>query len=155
MVQTCKRTQRGTSKSSILVGEDAPNGAIPNLEASATNELSNHDHEIEEILAIALDIIFLEAPPSSNCKEGVEWVKKDLKWLCKIKECKESYVAKWILIAHTKRVHDLIIEKGNLGCRSTHKRGPRHQNHLVMNARILSDAQLILQRNEQNAIVCA
>lgn len=75
MVQTHKRTQRGTLKPSILVSEDASSGVVPNLENNATNELSNHDHEIEEILPIALDVIFLEAPPS-NCKEGVEWVKR-------------------------------------------------------------------------------
>jgi hypothetical protein len=151
----CKRTQKGTLKPSILVGEDALSGVIPNLEANAINELSNHDHKIEEILPIALDVIFLEAPPSSNCKEGVEWVKKDLKWSCKIKECKESNVTKWILTSHTKKVHDLIFEKGNFKCHSTHEGGPLHQNQLVMNARILSDVQLILERNEQNAIACA
>ncbi len=83
MVQTHKKTQRGTLKPSILMGKDALSGVIPNLEVNATNELSNHDHEIEEILPIALDVIILEAPPSSNCKEGFEWVKKDLKWSCK------------------------------------------------------------------------
>jgi len=122
MVQTRKRTQRGTLKPSILVGEDAPSGVIPNLEANAINELSNHDREIEEILPIALDVILLEAPPS-NCKEGVEWVKNDLKWSYKIKECKESYVAKWILTTHAKMVHHFIVEKGNLKCCSTHERG--------------------------------
>ncbi len=73
-------------KPSIVVGENAPNGVIPNIEANATNELSNHDHKIEEIFPKALDVIFLEAPPSSNCKGCVEWVKKDLKWFCKIKK---------------------------------------------------------------------
>jgi len=110
------RVTIGTLKPSILVGKDAPNGVIPNLEVNATNELSNHDHETKKILPIALNVIFLEAPPSSNCKEGIEWVKKDLKWSCKIKECKESSVAKWILIPHTKKGHDFIIEKGNFGC---------------------------------------
>jgi len=124
MVQTRKRTQRGTLKPSILVGEDPPNGVVPNLEANATNDLSNHDHEIENILPITLDLIILEAPPSSNCKEGVKWVKKDLKWSCKIKECKESYVAKSILSAHSKNMHDLIIEKGNLECHSIREGGP-------------------------------
>ncbi len=114
-----KRTQRGTLKPSILVGEDALSGVIQNLETNVTNELSNHDHEIEEIFPITLDVIFLEALPSANYKDSVKWVKKDLKWSCKIKKCKESYVTKWIWTIHTKRVHDLIIEKGNLGCNST------------------------------------
>jgi len=46
------------------VGEDPPSGVVPNLEANATNDLSNHDHEIENILPITLDLIILEAPPS-------------------------------------------------------------------------------------------
>ncbi len=91
-----KRTQRGTLKPSILVGEDALSGVIQNLETNVTNELSNHDHEIEEIFPITLDVIFLEALPSANYKDSVKWVKKDLKWSCKIKKCKESYVTKWI-----------------------------------------------------------
>ncbi len=101
MVQMHKRTQKGTLKPSILVGKNAPSGVISNLETNAINELSNHDHEIEEILPITFNVIFLEAPPS-NFKEGVEWVKKDLKWFYKIKECKESYVAKWILTTYKK-----------------------------------------------------
>jgi len=72
MVQTHKRTQRGTLKPAILVGdleEDAPDGVI--IEIHATNELSNQDHEVEEVFPIAHDVIFLEAPSSfSNCKEG-------------------------------------------------------------------------------------
>jgi hypothetical protein len=72
MVQTHKRTQRGTLKPPILVGdleEDAPDGVI--IEIHATNELSNQDHEVEEVFPIAHDVIFLEAPSSfSNCKEG-------------------------------------------------------------------------------------
>ncbi len=54
MVQMCKRTQRGTLKLSILVGnleEDAPNNVIPNLEVDAFVELSNQNHEVEEELA--------------------------------------------------------------------------------------------------------
>jgi hypothetical protein len=35
------------------------------------------------------------------------------------------------------------------------KGGPRHQNHSIMNARILSDAQLILWQNQQKVITHA
>jgi len=33
--------------------------------------------------------------------------------------------AKWILIVHLQKVHELIAKKGNHGCPSTHERGPR------------------------------
>ncbi len=48
---------------------------------------------------------------------------------------------------HLKRVYEFISKKGNPRGLSTREGGP-HQNHLVMNARILSDAQFILQQNE-------
>jgi hypothetical protein len=53
MVQMCKRTQWGTLKPSILVGnleEDALSSVIPNFEVDAFVELSNQDHEVEEEL---------------------------------------------------------------------------------------------------------
>jgi hypothetical protein len=64
MVQTCKRTQRGTLKPPILVGdleEDALDGVI--LEVHVTNELSNQDREVEKVLLMTHDVIFLEALP--------------------------------------------------------------------------------------------
>jgi hypothetical protein len=73
-------------------------------------------------------------------KKGVEWVKKGWKWSHKVGKCKETYVVKWILITHLKKVHEFIIEKGNPMHLSTCKKGPQRQNHLVTNAHILSDA---------------
>ncbi len=74
MVQTCKRTQMGALKPPILVGdleEDAPDGVI--LEVHATNELSNQDHKVEEVLSITHDVIFLEALPLFQiARKGVE-----------------------------------------------------------------------------------
>jgi hypothetical protein len=49
---------------------------------------------------------------------------------------------------HLKKVHEFIAKKGKHGQPLTHERGLWHQNHLVMNAHILSDAQFILQQNK-------
>ncbi len=69
---------------------------------------------------------------------------KGFELCCKVRKCKESYVAKWLLIAHLMMVHEFTVEKGNLGHLSTCERVPKCQNHLVMNLRILNDAQSIL-----------
>jgi hypothetical protein len=91
----------------------------------------------------------LEAfPPPWIAKKAVEWVKEGLKWSYKVGKCKELYVTKWILIVHLKRVYEFIAEKGKLRCPLTCEGGLQHQNHLVTNAHILSDAQFILQQNE-------
>jgi hypothetical protein len=119
------------------------------LEANATDELSNQDHGVEEILPIDPNVIWLEAPPLRQIvRRGVKWVKKGLKWSYKVGECKELYVTKWILIVHLKRLYEFISKKGKLSCLLTREGGPQHQNHLVMNACILSDAQFIMRQNE-------
>jgi hypothetical protein len=70
-------------------------------------------------------IISLEAHPLAQIvKKGVEWVKKGLKWSCKIGGCKEAYAKKWIWTTHLKKMHELIVEKGNLKHPSTHQGGP-------------------------------
>jgi hypothetical protein len=62
-------------------------------------------------------IIFLEATPLIQIAyKGVEWVKKGLKWSCKIGDYKETYAKKWIRTTHLKKVHELVVEKGNLEC---------------------------------------
>jgi len=70
-------------------------------------------------------VIFLEAFPLVQIvKKGVEWVKKDLKWSCKIGKCKETYAKKWIRTMHLKKVHELIVERDNLEHPWTHQGGP-------------------------------
>lgn len=88
-------------------------------------------------------------------RKGFEWVNESSKWSCKIGECNETYVTKWLLIAYLKKVYQLIIKKGNHGCPSTHEGSPQCQNHTTTNACIMNDAQFILQQNEQKAIVHA
>lgn len=57
MVQMCKRTQRGTLKSPILVRDLQEDALNVILEVDVPNELSNQDHEIEEILPTSLNVI--------------------------------------------------------------------------------------------------
>ncbi len=95
----------------------------------------------EEVFPTSPDVIFWNAPtPLQIAKEAVERVKKGWKRSCKVGECKETYVVKWILTTHLKKLHEFIVEKGNPMHLSTCKKGPQCQNHLVMNAHILSDA---------------
>jgi hypothetical protein len=56
----------------------------------------------------------LEAlPPPQIAKKGFEWVNEGFKWSYKVGECNETYVAKWLLIAHFKKMHQFIVDKGN------------------------------------------
>jgi hypothetical protein len=57
----CKRTQRGTLKPPILVGNLQENAFNVILEIDAIDELSNWDHEAEEILPTSPSVILLEA----------------------------------------------------------------------------------------------
>ncbi len=51
-------------------------------------------------------------------KDGIVWVKDGSKWCCKVGNGVKTYVVKWLLTTHLKKVHDLIINEGKLGCLS-------------------------------------
>jgi hypothetical protein len=59
------------------------------------------------------------------------------KWKCKVGTCIIAYCAKWLLTKHLKEVHGLVAEKAKPRRPSTFAKGPRHQDHAKMNARIL------------------
>ncbi len=44
---------------------------------------------------------------------------------------------------HFKEVHGLMVEKAEPRRPSTYERGPQHQNHAKMNARILGNAMVV------------
>jgi hypothetical protein len=49
-------------------------------------------------------VLFLKAlPPPQIAREGFEWVNEGSKWSYKVSECNETYVTKWLLIAHFKK----------------------------------------------------
>jgi hypothetical protein len=86
-------------------------------------------------------------PPNLARKEK-EWTKVGLKWKCKVGTCIIAYCAKWLLTKHLKEVHGLVTEKAKPGRPSTSARGPRHQDHAKMNARILGNAMAVQRRND-------
>ncbi len=43
---------------------------------------------------------------------GVEWVKDDSQWCCKVKDCAKKYNTKWLLTTHLKKMHSLATKKG-------------------------------------------
>jgi hypothetical protein len=54
----------------------------------------------------------LEAPPPlQTTRKGVEWVKKNSKWSCKVVKCKESSHYKVDINYTLKKVHELIVKK--------------------------------------------
>jgi hypothetical protein len=64
MVQTHRRTPRGTSEPSILVDsleEDAPSDVIPNLDADVVDNSANQDREAENVLRTTPNVTFLRA----------------------------------------------------------------------------------------------
>jgi len=49
-------------------------------------------------------------------------------------------------------VHGLVAEKAKPGNPSTSTKGPRHQDHAKMNARILGNAMAMQRRNDQKVV---
>ncbi len=89
--------------------------------------------------------------PPNLAQRDKEWTKVGSKWKCKVHNCTVAYCAKWLLTAHLKEVHGLVVEKSKPGRRSTAAGGPRHQDHGKMNACILGDAMAVQWRNDQKA----
>jgi hypothetical protein len=54
-----------------------------------------------------------------------------------------------LLTKHLKEVHGLVAEKSKPERPSTSAKGPRHQDHAKMNARILGNAMVVQRRNDQ------
>jgi hypothetical protein len=86
--------------------------------------------------------------PPNLVRKDKEWTKVRSKWKCKVHNCTVAYCAKWLLTKHLKEVHGLVAEKSKLGRPSTAARGPRHQDHAKMNARILGNAMAVQRRND-------
>jgi len=62
-------------------------------------------------------------------------MKDDSKWCCKVEDYMDKYSMKWLLTAHSKKMHSLRSEKGKLGCLSTYPKSPRWHNHVAMNVK--------------------
>jgi hypothetical protein len=87
--------------------------------------------------------------PANLAWKDKEWTKVGSKWKCKVGNCIVAYCVKWLLTKHLKEVHGLVAEKSKPGRLSTVARGPRHQDHAKMNARILGNAMAMQRRNDK------
>jgi hypothetical protein len=58
-------------------------------------------------------------------------------------------LCQWLLTKHLNEVHGLVAEKAKPGRPSTFAKGPRHQDHAKMNARILGNAMAVQRRNDK------
>jgi hypothetical protein len=87
--------------------------------------------------------------PPNLARKDKEWTKVGSKWKCKFGTCIVAYCAKWLLTKHLKEVHGLVAKKSKPGRLSTFVRGPRHQDHAKMNARILGNVMAVQRRNDQ------
>jgi hypothetical protein len=81
--------------------------------------------------------------PPNLARKDKEWTKVGSKWKCKVGNCTVAYCAKWLLTKHLKEVHGLVVEKSRPRKPSIATRGPRHQDHAKMIARILGNAMAV------------
>jgi hypothetical protein len=102
------------------------------------------EHESDQ----ALQPLALLCPPNLARKDK-KWMKVGSKWKCKVSTCIVAYCAKWLLTKPLKEVHGLVAEKAKPRRPSTSARGPRHQDHAKMNARILGNAMAMQRWNDQ------
>jgi len=92
--------------------------------------------------------------PLNLARKDKEWTKVGSKWKCEVGTCTVAYCAKWLLTKHFKEVHGLVAAKSKPGRPSTSAKGPRHQDHAKMNARILGNVMVVQRRNDQKVASC-
>ncbi len=69
--------------------------------------------------------------------EGVHWARDGTKFVCWVDGC--NMTTKYNLVCHLWAHHNVIMELGNTACPSTWEEGLTHQDHAIMNARVLSN----------------
>ncbi len=74
------------------------------------------------------------------------------KFAYKVDECDASYTAKYNLVRHLRAHHNVVMELSNPKCPSIWEESSRVQDHVAMNARVLSNPLALFHHNEQNAI---
>ncbi len=87
--------------------------------------------------------------------EGVHWAKDGAKFASKVHGCNVTYVTKYNLVWHLQIRHNVIMEPSKLEHPSTWKEGPKHKNHVAMNAWVLNNPLAQFCHNEHNVIVRA
>ncbi len=84
--------------------------------------------------------------------EGVHWASDESKFACRVDGCNASYMTKYNLVWHLRTCHNVTMEPGKPEHPSIQKQGPKVQDHMVMNARILNNPLAQFCHNEQKAI---
>jgi hypothetical protein len=85
--------------------------------------------------------------------EGVHWARDGVKFPCKVHGCTMIYIGKYNLVWHLRVWKNVTMESNKLGCPSIWEEALRHQNHVVMNAQVLSNPLIWFRRNELKAII--
>jgi hypothetical protein len=71
--------------------------------------------------------------------EGVHWAKDGPKFVCRVDGCDASYIAKYNFVWHLRAHHNVTMELGKHVHPSIRKQGPKVQDHMAMNAWVLSN----------------
>jgi hypothetical protein len=87
--------------------------------------------------------------------EVVHWAKNGPKFACNIDGCDASYIVKYNLVRHLRARHNVTMESGKPKHPSTRKHGPKVQDHIAMNVRVLNNLLIWFRRNEKNVITRA
>ncbi len=80
--------------------------------------------------------------------EGVHFAREVSKFACRVDGCDMAYIIKYNLVCHLHVHHNVIMEPSKPKCPFTWEEGPRHQNHMAMNARVLSSPLARIHCNE-------
>ncbi len=85
-------------------------------------------------------------PPITT--KGVHWVRDGPKFVCRVDGCDASYIVKYNFVRHLRACHNVTMELGKPEHPSTWEQGPRVQDHMAINAQVLSNHLAQLCCNE-------
>jgi hypothetical protein len=66
-----------------------------------------------------------------------------------------TYTTKYNLVSHLRAHHNVIVELDKPRCPSIREKGPRHQDHAVMNVQVLSNPLARFHHNKKKATMRA
>jgi hypothetical protein len=77
------------------------------------------------------------------------------KFVCSIDGCDASYITKYNLVWHLWAYHYVTMQPNKPKCPTIWEHGPKVQNHVAMNAWVLSNLLAQFHCNEQKTIIRA
>ncbi len=87
--------------------------------------------------------------------EGVHWAKDGPKFAYNVDGWNACYTAKYNLVWHLWAHHNVTMESSKPKHPFTREHGPRVQDHMAMNERVLNNLLVWFRHNEQKAIARA